>query len=116
MTGAPDQPGLFDTGGLALPEGFKYKSDLITADEEQQLVRQNEALPFKDFEFHGFTGKRRVVSFGWHYDFNDRQLRKADEIPPFLLPMRQRAADFAGLPAEDFQHVLVTEYSPGAGI
>lgn len=21
-------------------------------------------LPFKDFEFHGFTGKRRVVSYG----------------------------------------------------
>jgi hypothetical protein len=25
-------------------------------------------LPFREFEFHGFTGKRRIVSFGWRCD------------------------------------------------
>jgi alkylated DNA repair dioxygenase AlkB len=39
-----------------------------------------------------------------------------DEIPPLLLPLRDRAAAFAGLKADDLQHVLVTEYSPGAAI
>src|SRR3954468_17396261 len=110
-----EQANLFEMPPL-LPQGFRYQPEVVSREDEQQLLSLISALPFKDFEFHGFTGKRRVVSFGWHYDFNDRQLRKADEIPPFLLPMRQRAADFAGLPAEDFQHVLVTEYSPGAGI
>src|SRR5438046_1528731 len=95
-----------------LPQGFRYRAEVIPREEEQQLLLLVQALPFKDFEFHGFLGKRRVVSFGWHYDFTDQQLRKAHEIPPFLLPLRQRAGDFAGLPAEDFQHVLVTEYSP----
>jgi alkylated DNA repair dioxygenase AlkB len=99
-----------------LPEGFKYQPDIISADEELQLVRQIEMLPFKEFEFQGFVGKRRVVSYGWRYDFNDRELQKADDIPPFLLPLRQRAALFAGLGPTDFQHVLVTEYSPGAAI
>src|SRR5688500_112778 len=112
---APDQPSLFDTTP-ALPEGFKYEPDVISADEEHQLVRQVEMLPFKDFEFHGFLGKRRVVSFGWRYDFNDRELQKADDIPPFLLPLRRRAAEFAGLRPGDFQHVLVTEYAAGAAI
>src|SRR5688572_884530 len=111
----PDQPSLFDTTP-ALPEGFKYEPDVISADEEHQLVRQVEMLPFKDFEFHGFLGKRRVVSFGWRYDFNDRELQKADDIPPFLLPLRDRAAAFAGLKADHFHHVLVTEYAPGAAI
>src|SRR4051812_5949092 len=111
-----NQPRLFDSSAPALPEGFKYQPDLITADEEQQLVRQIETLPFKDFEFHGFTGKRRVVSFGWRYDFNERELQKADDIPPFLLPLRKRASEFAGLGDASLQHVLVTEYSPGAGI
>jgi alkylated DNA repair dioxygenase AlkB len=73
-------------------------------------------LPFRDFEFHGYTGKRRVVSFGWHYDFAARHLRKADDIPEYLLELRKGAAEFAGLGAEEFQHVLVTEYGPGAGI
>ena len=111
----PDQPSLFNTGPR-LPEGFKYEPDVISADEEHQLVRQVETLPFKDFEFHGYLGKRRVVSFGWRYDFNDRELQKADDVPPFLLPLRRRAADFAGLGPDALQHVLVTEYGPGAAI
>jgi len=50
-----------------------------------------------------------VVSFGGHYDFSGRQLRKADDIPDFLLPLRRAAAAFAGLGPEQLQHVLVTE-------
>jgi alkylated DNA repair dioxygenase AlkB len=111
----PDQPGLFDSGP-ALPEGFKYRAALISAEEERELVRQVETLPFKEFEFHGFLGKRRVVSFGWRYDFNDRELQRADDIPPFLLPLRRRAAEFASLGPASLQHVLVTEYAPGAAI
>jgi alkylated DNA repair dioxygenase AlkB len=111
----PDQPGLFDSA-LLLPEGFRCQPEVITPEEEQRLVEQIGTLPFKDFEFHGFTGKRRVVSFGWRYDFNERELQKADDIPPFLLPLRRRAAEFAGLGAGSLQHVLVTEYGPGAAI
>src|SRR5688500_19079590 len=95
-----DQPSWFQDDvekPSGLPVGFKYQPDLITADEERALVGQIEKLPFKEFEFHGFTGKRRVVSFGWQYDFGGRALRKADDIPPFLLPLRERAARFAGL-------------------
>jgi alkylated DNA repair dioxygenase AlkB len=110
-----DQTGLFDTAP-SLPEGFKYQSKFLSEHEEQDLVRQFETLPFQEFQFQGFLGKRRVVSFGWKYDFNERGLQKAEDIPPFLLPLRQRAASFAGLPPTAFQHILVTEYSPGAGI
>jgi alkylated DNA repair dioxygenase AlkB len=110
-----DQPGLFESKP-SLPEGFKYAPDFVSPEEEQGLVLNLESLPFKGFEFQGFVGNRRVVSFGWQYDFNQRELRKADNMPPFLLPLRTRAAGFAGLTADDFQHVLVTEYSPGAGI
>ena len=69
-----DEPGLFDGGAPAplLPDGFKYQPALISADDAQQLVGHVEALPFKEFEFHGYTGKRRVVSFGWRYDFDER--------------------------------------------
>jgi alkylated DNA repair dioxygenase AlkB len=73
-------------------------------------------LPFREFEFHGYKGKRRVVSFGWQYDFSARHLLKAEDIPEYLLALRETAAAFAGLKAEEFQHVMVTEYAPGAGI
>ncbi len=98
------------------PEGFRYRLELIGRADEDGLVARVRELPFRDFEFHGYTGKRRVVSFGWHYDFSGRQLREADRIPDFLLALRPAAAAFAGMEPEELQHVLVTEYGPGAGI
>ncbi|HEY9401745.1 MAG TPA: alpha-ketoglutarate-dependent dioxygenase AlkB [Pyrinomonadaceae bacterium] len=99
-----------------LPEGFRYRPELIDAAEEDALLAHVRELPFREFEFHGYTGKRRVVSFGWQYDFSARHLRKAEDIPEYLLALREVAATFARLEAEEFQHVMVTEYSPGAGI
>jgi len=100
----------------SLPEGFRYQPELIGSAEEREILRNIGELPFREFEFHGYTGKRRVVSFGWQYDFEARQLRKVDDIPAFLLPVRDVAAGFAGLRPESLQHVLVTEYGPGAAI
>ena len=116
----PDQIDLF--GGTtpetprALPRGFRYEPDVVPPSIEQRLLAEVRALPFRDFEFHGYTGKRRVVSFGWRYDFEARRLHKADDIPPFLREIREMAAAFAGLASSELQHVLVTEYGPGAGI
>ena len=100
----------------ALPEGFAYRPDLVTPAAEAALVGRVRSLPFREFEFHGHTGKRRVVSFGWHYDFAARLLRRADDMPPFLLALREDAARFAGVAPEALPHALVTEYGAGAGI
>ena len=98
------------------PEGFRYRSELIAPDEERSLLRQVEGLPFRAFEFHGWTGKRRTVSLGWHYDFGERSLEPAEPLPEFLLPLRRAAAAFAELDPDDLVHALVTEYGPGAAI
>ena len=79
-------------------------------------MRQLGALPFQAFEFQGYLGKRRVISFGWRYDFNRMQIQRTEDIPSFLLGLRERAAAFAGLASADLQQVLLTEYAPGAGI
>lgn len=99
-----------------MPAGFRYASDLIDAAEEARLVAAFTNLPFKEFEFHGFLGKRRVVSFGTRYDFNDGGLKQAEPMPSFLEPLRQRAAAFAGQAASRLAHALVTEYRPGTAI
>ncbi len=99
-----------------LPPGMSYAPQLISADEERALLSELRSLPFKEFEFHGFLGKRRTVSFGWRYDFNGGGLQRAGEIPEFLGAVRERAAAFAGLSASSLEHVLVNEYAPGAGI
>lgn len=107
------QHDLFGTEG---PQGFRYSRDFISADEERALVAHIAALEFKKFKFQGFLAKRRVVSFGWRYDFERARLEQADEIPDFLLPLRARAAQFAGIEADAIGHVLVTEYAPGVEI
>jgi len=73
-------------------------------------------LPLREFEFHGYTGKRRVISFGWKYEFEGERLEEAETIPALLLPLRDRAARFAGIEPEALAHVLVTEYAAGAAI
>ena len=115
MPEATSQAKLFETAPN-LPEGMRYAGELISPDEERVVVEVLPALRFKEFEFHGFLGKRRTVSFGWHYDFNGGGLKQGGELPDFLLPLRRRAAEFACLEPEALEHVLVTEYRPGAGI
>ena len=97
-------------------EGFRYRCGLFSPAEEQDFVRRFEGLPFKPFEFHGYLGNRRVVSFGLRYDYGGARLTKAQAMPEFLTPLRQIAARVGGVEPHAFAHTLVTEYAPGAGI
>ena len=111
----PAQPSLFEPAP-SLPAGFRYQPDLITPDQERELVEQFRALPFAAFEFREYVGRRRIVSFGSKYDFSQERLQPADEIPPFLLPLRKRVAAFVGLDAADLRQALLTEYAAGAAM
>jgi alkylated DNA repair dioxygenase AlkB len=98
------------------PAGFRYVREFISGGQEQRLLNDLQRLEFKPFKFHGFLGKRRIVSFGWRYDFNGGGLQQTDDIPPFLHALRREAAAFAKLRAGDLQQVLLTEYRAGATI
>jgi alkylated DNA repair dioxygenase AlkB len=98
------------------PEGFRYRSDFLDIAEERKLVERFRELPFKNFEFQGYLARRRVVAYGWSYDYGERSLQKAPDIPDFLIDLRDRAATFAGLSPNDLAQAIVTEYSPGTPI
>jgi alkylated DNA repair dioxygenase AlkB len=103
-------------GDDTLPQGFQYRPEFIDPDQEKALLADIRVLPFRDFEFHGFVGKRRVISFGWRYDFNGGGLTRTEDMPGFLSGIREQAAAFAGIGANDLQQILITEYGPGAAI
>lgn len=114
---ASTQPDLFGAPATAgLPEGLRYAPDVITPDAAARLVEVFASLPFQAFDFHGFKGNRRIVSYGGRYDFSASRLEVAEPIPDFLLTARAAAAAFAGLEPEAIHHAMVTEYAPGAGI
>src|SRR5262249_40371476 len=83
--------------GPSLPEGFEYREDFVSGAEETELVSHIARLELREFEFHGYFGKRRVTSFGLRYDFNDMAVHEAAEIPDSLLSGRDRAPNSAAL-------------------
>ena len=99
-----------------MPDGLAYQAEWLSAGEEQALVEHMAALPFRPFEFQGFLGKRETVSFGWSYRFDGSGLAAAEPMPDWLLPLRDRAAGFAGLEPEALEHALLIRYGPGAGL
>jgi alkylated DNA repair dioxygenase AlkB len=99
-----------------LPEGLRYQADLLDQREESRLIAAFRDLDFSPFQFHGFTGKRRVVYYGWRYDFDGGGLKRTEPIPSFLLPARASVAAFAGMDESVLEQALITEYAPGATI
>jgi alkylated DNA repair dioxygenase AlkB len=104
---------LFDEPLIA---GLDYREELITADEEQALITRLEQLDLTPFRFQGWLGNRKTQSFGWRYDFDDASFAPGEPIPDWLAPLREKAAAFARVTAQDFVHVLFARYDPGAGI
>ena len=100
----------------APPAGFTYRPDFLDAKEEAALVSWIATLPFKEYEFRGYLGRRRVVSFGLEYDINGYTLNRLDDIPASLGDLRARVAKFAELEPGDLVHILVTEYTAGTPI
>lgn len=105
------------TGGMpavaGLPDGMRYQTGFLGADEEAALVARIAALPLAPMQYQQYTARRRVVSYGGQYDFSAQRLNAAEPLPGWLAPLAERAARFAGLPAGAFTQALVAEYQPG---
>jgi len=108
-----NQPDLF---GEEIIPGLAHAADLLTPAEEAALADCLGDVGLSPFRFHNWLGKRETASFGWRYDFTDASFTPAEPIPDFLLPLRARLTDFAGLAPDDFVQALIVRYDPGAGI
>ena len=109
------QQTLFDTRPQ-LPDGFLLKLDFLGAEEERELIIFIRTLHFGEVRMHGVVAKRLIVHFGLRYAFASHHLSPAAEIPAAFRPIQARAEQLAGIEPAAFSEVLVTEYSPGAGI
>jgi alkylated DNA repair dioxygenase AlkB len=101
---------LFDP---SLPDGFHYRDDFISHDEEASLVAQIAQVAFSTFEMRGVAARRRVAFFGRSYDATRIVTPR---LPSFLLPLRDRIAEWARLDPSAFVMALINEYPPGAPI
>jgi alkylated DNA repair dioxygenase AlkB len=96
--------------------GLEMREDFVSEAEQRALIGRIDGLGLTPFRFQGWTGKRLTRSFGWRYDFDDASFSETESIPDWLQALRKRAAGLAGIAPDDFAHVLVIRYDPGAGI
>lgn len=109
-----NQPGLFDDDALvASIPGLRYEPDFLTAEEEASLIAIIQSLPLHAARYKEYFARRRVASFGGSYDFDTNKLLPAQPLDARLAGLRQRVADWAGIPPERIVHALVAEYAPG---
>jgi len=60
-----------------LPEGFAYREEFVSADEAAELVPRLAELELKEFEFHGYLGKRRDSGHIAAYRLGSPERRRA---------------------------------------
>ena len=112
MAVAAVQQDLFEAAA-GLPEGFAYRPQFLTREEEDALLAIIRELPLEEAQYRQFTARRRTVHYGGQYDFSRGKLEVAPPLPPFLMPLRERVAGWIGIAPGELVHGLVTEYAPG---
>jgi alkylated DNA repair dioxygenase AlkB len=105
-----------DLFGERLLPGLRFQNDFLSKDEEENLIWQIDGEDLSPFRFQRWTGKRLTRTFGWRYDYENGSFGKADPIPEFLNPVRERAAEFAGIDPMELEQALLIHYDVGAGI
>ncbi|ATE64762.1 alpha-ketoglutarate-dependent dioxygenase AlkB [Rhizorhabdus dicambivorans] len=105
-----------DLFGAPVLPGLAYGEGIVGVAEQADLIAAIDAAGLAPFRFQGWLGKRLTASFGWSYDFDRGRFGAADPLPSWLLPLRARAAAFAGLAPDDLVQALLIRYDPGAGI
>ena len=108
------QRGLFETADV--PSGFEYRPDFLTLEDERGILGLLTRIEFSKVEMRGAVARRRTAHYGWTYGYDARRSEPGEPIPDFLLPVRDRVAEWAGVRAEEFAEALITDYPEGAPI
>ncbi|MDX6452025.1 MAG: hypothetical protein QOH16_2074 [Gaiellaceae bacterium] len=99
------------------PEGLVYQPDLLSVDEERELLAEIEQLDFEQIVMKGVVARRTAVRYGLGYDYDRRvPTEGAAPIPEWLVPVRERAAALAELRGDELMQALVQRYPEGAPI
>ena len=99
------------------PEGLFYIPGFFSAEQQQDILKDISTQPFEPYDHHGYKANREVVYFGTQGGYNGVGAEgKAEPMPGWLCPLRDRFAHLLGLSSEELQMALVARYDVGAGI
>lgn len=96
--------------------GLATREDIITLDEEATLIAHIDGEGLSPCRLQGGLGKRLICSSSWTYHFDTGRFAPTVAIPDWLQPLKDRAAEFAGLASDEIVQALLIRYDKGAGI
>ena len=98
------------------PRGLVLEPDVISSDQETELVARFQTLRFDPIVIRGQTARRTSRHFGIGYDYQSREPGPAEPIPSWLNPAREAAGRLAGVQPGELVEALINHYPPGAPI
>jgi alkylated DNA repair dioxygenase AlkB len=99
-----------------LPPGFKYIPRFLSPQEEKELLETLAAIEVVPMNFHGYTAKRNVASFGAGWSFSNQALVKGEDIPKEFDPLLEKISLQFSVSKNEMAQLLVTEYPVGSVI
>jgi alkylated DNA repair dioxygenase AlkB len=104
------------TASSEKPQGLVYEPDFLGAGEERALLHELERLDYREISMRGQTARRSTRHFGYDYDYHGASVAPGDALPAWLLPLRSRSGELAGVEPAELVEALITRYPAGAGI
>ena len=99
------------------PEGLVFREEFLSPEEERALLDELEPLEFHEIVIRGVAARRTARHFGLDYDYERRaHVDEAEPLPQWLLPLRDRCAELAGVRGDDLVEALVQRYPEGSTI
>lgn len=98
------------------PEGLTYRGNFLLDNEERAILGELECLGFRNVVMRGQVARRTVLHFGWDYDYEGWKVQPTTPPPGWLVALRDRCAEAAGVEAEPLEQYLIARYPAGATI
>jgi alkylated DNA repair dioxygenase AlkB len=98
------------------PEGIVLQPDVITPEEESELLGRFDTLRWDPIVIRGQAARRTARHYGLGYDYESRAPRPGEPIPEWIEPARRAAAELAGVASAELVEVLVQRYPPASTI
>lgn len=103
----------FETFSPPAPPGLKLAYEIMTLEEEAQLIGRIQASGLADYAYDA-ANPRSSMSYGWKYDFRDDSFVACAPTPEGFGAICETAARFAGVEPGDLAECLLNRYDPGA--
>src|SRR5437763_15660726 len=92
------------------PQGLLMRRDVISPEQEEELLGRFETLRFNPIVIRGQPARRTARHFGLGYDYESRTPSPGEPIPGWLEPARRAAAELANVEPQELVEILLQRY------